>query len=36
MTYFGIRYVFLFLPIVVLLYNFVPKKIKPLSLLIAS
>ncbi len=36
MTYFGIRYVFLFLPIVVLLYNFVPKKIKPLLLLIAS
>lgn len=36
MTYFDISYVFLFLPVVIIIYNIMPKKIRPLILLIAS
>ncbi len=36
MNYFNIIYGFLFLPIVIILYNIMPKKIRPIILLIAS
>ena len=36
MTYFGIKYLFIFLPAVICLYAIMPKKLKPLILLLAS
>lgn len=36
MTYFGIKYIFAFLPAVISLYFIMPKKIKPFVLLLAS
>ncbi len=36
MNYFDLSYAFLFLPIVIIIYNIMPKKIKPVILLIAS
>ncbi len=36
MSYFGIIYVFAFLPTVILLYSIMPKKLKPFILLLAS
>lgn len=36
MNYFDLTYIFLFLPIVIIVYNIMPKKIKPAILLLAS
>ncbi len=36
MTYFGIKYIFIFLPIVIILYSLMSKKLKPIILLCAS
>ena len=35
-SYFHLKYIFIFLPVLIIIYNFIPKKIKPLVLLIAS
>ena len=36
MSYFNIIYIFAFLPVVIILYNIIPKKLRPVLLLIAS
>ena len=36
MNYFDLTYAFIFLPIVIIIYNIMPKKIRPVILLIAS